>query len=431
MADTKIVQVNLSALTRVHYTEALEVPADMTEAELQNLLNERFHELDWEHYKFAYPDVWKRSDCSIGPASGSVEVTGRVTRPSEELGLAPRPAATLPDDDVITPWRERIKKAKAALGDTEIVFVPSQSIYHHSGDEFEAHRGQRATILHVGYDHDLEEHEFDEESLPYYCVRFEDGEELIVYEEELFSHDGRFFDLISAVSSGFALSRQYNFAGPRDLQENGLPDQRRAYLSALDGFRVQHCLQEPWTPAEYKVPCPHVPSTNVMARSEGALSFWLNRVNGACARLGDPKLVFAASEAMAADPGRKGRDGQEVQLLHMGFLANVERHWSEDTLPYFRVQFPDGETCEVVEEELFSHDPRYLDLLTAVMGGFVVARQIGYDGPCDLEEHGTYAEKEMFCEHLAEYVVKACVQADWTPEEFRVRTTEVDSSPSP
>lgn len=430
MADTKIVQVNLSALTRVYYTEALEVPADMTEAELQNLLNERFHELDWEHYKFAYPDFWKKSTCSIGLATGPVEVTGRVTRPSEELGL-PRLEPMLATLDVITPWKARIKKAMAALGDTEIVFVPSQAIHHHSSEKFEAYRGQRATILHVGYDHDLEEHEFDEESLPYYYVRFEDGEELTVYEEELFSHDGRFFELISAVSSGFALSRQYEFAGPRDLQENGLSDHRRAFLADLEGFQVQHCMQEAWTPDEYKVPCPHVPSSNVMARSEGALSYWLNRVNGACARLGAPRLVFAASEAMVAEPGRKGRDGQEVQLIHMGFLANVERHWSEDTLPYFRVQFPDGETCEVVEEELFSHDPRYLDLLTAVMGGFVVARQIGYHGPCELEANGTQAEKDMFCEHLAEYVVKTCVQADWTPEEFRVRPTQVDSAPSP
>lgn len=259
MADTKVVEIRLSAFTRVEYTEALEVPANMSADELNELVNQRYRDVDGSEYRDD-PDYWEQASSYATPATGHVEVTGKVVR---------------------TP----------------------------------------------------------------------------------------------------------------------------------DGFLVE---EEGATPTE----------------TQAIMAPWREKVQAAIARLGEPRIVFAAHQDLNKDIDRRGRDGQEVRILRVGFDAAEEPHWGEETLPYFRVQFPDGETTDVYDEELFSHDPRYLELLTALSSGFVVARECGFDGPHDLDCNGEAEHREYFLERVDKQVVTACLQVPWTPKEFRVTTTEPESGPS-
>ena len=58
---TKKVRVTLSALTRVEYSEVLEVPADMTDAELNALVDQRYDDVDAGLYGDD-PDYWERGN---------------------------------------------------------------------------------------------------------------------------------------------------------------------------------------------------------------------------------------------------------------------------------------------------------------------------------------------------------------------------------
>jgi len=59
---TKLVEVRLSALTRVEYVEVVEVPADITQEELDDLVNKRYEQVDGGDY-VSDPDYWKRGTC--------------------------------------------------------------------------------------------------------------------------------------------------------------------------------------------------------------------------------------------------------------------------------------------------------------------------------------------------------------------------------
>lgn len=80
MAQTKKVRINLSALTRVEYTEVLEVPADMSPSELEQLLDQRYDDVDGGEY-FDDPDYWDRGDsCEVTVATGDDKAIGTVER---------------------------------------------------------------------------------------------------------------------------------------------------------------------------------------------------------------------------------------------------------------------------------------------------------------------------------------------------------------
>jgi hypothetical protein len=84
--DTKKVEIRLAALTRVEYTETLEVPADITETELNELVNQRYRDVDGGCY-VDDPDYWERGEGYAQDADeGSPEVSGSVER-SESGGL--------------------------------------------------------------------------------------------------------------------------------------------------------------------------------------------------------------------------------------------------------------------------------------------------------------------------------------------------------
>ena len=59
---TKLVEVRLSALTRVEYMEVVEVPADITQAELDDLVNARYRQVDGGEFT-SDPEYWERGTC--------------------------------------------------------------------------------------------------------------------------------------------------------------------------------------------------------------------------------------------------------------------------------------------------------------------------------------------------------------------------------
>lgn len=58
---TKLVEINLAALTRVEYCEVIEVPADMTEGELDDLVEQRYRDVDGGDF-WDDPDFWEQGD---------------------------------------------------------------------------------------------------------------------------------------------------------------------------------------------------------------------------------------------------------------------------------------------------------------------------------------------------------------------------------
>lgn len=61
MANTKIVRITLAALTRVEYSEIVEVPVNMTDEELDALVDMRYDQVDGGEYTDD-SEYWERSD---------------------------------------------------------------------------------------------------------------------------------------------------------------------------------------------------------------------------------------------------------------------------------------------------------------------------------------------------------------------------------
>jgi|LNFM01.1.fsa_nt_gb hypothetical protein len=59
---TKLVEVRLSAITRVEYMEVVEVPANITQAELDDLVNARYRQVDGGEFT-SDPEYWERGTC--------------------------------------------------------------------------------------------------------------------------------------------------------------------------------------------------------------------------------------------------------------------------------------------------------------------------------------------------------------------------------
>lgn len=59
---TKLVEVRLSALTRVEFMEVVEVPADVTQDELNALVNMRYSDIDGDQFTND-PEYWERGSC--------------------------------------------------------------------------------------------------------------------------------------------------------------------------------------------------------------------------------------------------------------------------------------------------------------------------------------------------------------------------------
>lgn len=81
--ETKKVLITLAALTRVEYTEVLEVPADMDDDDLDRLVDQRYDDVDGGLYADD-PDYWERGDsCGWQHEALDAAPNGKVTRDAD------------------------------------------------------------------------------------------------------------------------------------------------------------------------------------------------------------------------------------------------------------------------------------------------------------------------------------------------------------
>ncbi|MDK1000935.1 hypothetical protein ACO2TQ_39110 [Burkholderia sp. OKR4-1] len=170
--------------------------------------------------------------------------------------------------------------------------------------------------------------------------------------------------------------------------------------------------------------CSRAPDCSPIAAFEAGVSAALQEANGL-------SVVFSS---MLQDRTRQNavyhaHSGQRAAIVGVGITPAQESGWDEESLPFVKIRFQDGVELPVFGEELFSHDDRFFALCSAVFGGYGAARDVadGFAGPYHLARDGSISDKEAF---LAELKVMGptftCVQAPWTPSEFRVG----DSTPS-
>lgn len=72
--ETKLVRIKLSALTRVEYSEVIEVPIDMSDDELQDLADRRYDEVDGGDF-YSDPDYWEKGSVDFDPAGANDTAT--------------------------------------------------------------------------------------------------------------------------------------------------------------------------------------------------------------------------------------------------------------------------------------------------------------------------------------------------------------------
>lgn len=77
MSETKKIRIKLTARIRVEYAEVLEVPTDITEEQLDMLVNRRYDAVDGGKF---HDDAgyWKRGTCKHEPAEPDATADGKV-----------------------------------------------------------------------------------------------------------------------------------------------------------------------------------------------------------------------------------------------------------------------------------------------------------------------------------------------------------------
>lgn len=96
---TKLVEVHLSALTRVEYMEVIEVPADITQDELNALVNQRYRDVDGGEFT-SDPEYWERGTCeAVVSDMPSASPTMMAFRTEHGLHIERADSTTQPADE--------------------------------------------------------------------------------------------------------------------------------------------------------------------------------------------------------------------------------------------------------------------------------------------------------------------------------------------
>ncbi|MBK6616540.1 hypothetical protein [Ottowia sp.] len=150
---------------------------------------------------------------------------------------------------LIADWKKRVDAALAALGMQTVVFATTLQARCPEYAKFHDHTGQECTIvaaiLEPGQD-------YDEESLPYYRVRFADGVELEADDAELFGKTPEFFGVLTAVSGAFAVARGMDFVGPTHLEQEATEVTKVLFENAVAAYRIDSCAQNFNCPEEFR-----------------------------------------------------------------------------------------------------------------------------------------------------------------------------------
>lgn len=77
-AATKKVRICLSAHTRVEYSEILEVPAGMTQGQLDDLVRQRYEDIDGGEFRPDF-EFWEKGSCHFDLEEADAQAEGTVT----------------------------------------------------------------------------------------------------------------------------------------------------------------------------------------------------------------------------------------------------------------------------------------------------------------------------------------------------------------
>lgn len=160
--------------------------------------------------------------------------------------------------------------------------------------------------------------------------------------------------------------------------------------------------------------------TNMAAAT--VLRPWFDRMAAAVLAAKGLTQVFHTSYQDVANPDEQSAPyhahaGQQVEITEL-IVDPTKCPFDEESLPYYRGRFAGGVELVIGDEEVFTRDPRLLELANAMNGAFGIARDMGYGGPFHLAEEGSEAEKARFMKEVLTFSCEKPVNFN-TPAEFR------------
>lgn len=154
---------------------------------------------------------------------------------------------------VLHGWQTRMATAMAAAKGLKVEqFSTSIQGRYEDTKPYHDHTGQPVEIVGLILEPSQSPEVFDEEGLPYFRGRFDDGVELLAGEEELFTRDPVLRELITAVCSGFAVARDMGYVGPYHLAEEGSEEEKQRFMREVLAFQVKWTYANFNTPAAFK-----------------------------------------------------------------------------------------------------------------------------------------------------------------------------------
>ena len=145
------------------------------------------------------------------------------------------------DDPMIRAWLARVDAARAAMPGVEVEFATTLQDRCEENKVYHDHANQLVSEFlapRLRWSTDAAE-TLDEESLPYYRIRFADGVEILADDAELFSIDPRFVEMISAISGAFACARELGYVGPWHLAADGTDQEKAEFLLAYETHQIE------------------------------------------------------------------------------------------------------------------------------------------------------------------------------------------------
>lgn len=156
-------------------------------------------------------------------------------------------------ETVLHGWQTRMASAMAAAKGLKFEqFATSFQEQHEDKRPYHAHTGQPVEIVGLIIEPNKAPENFDEEALPYFKGRFDDGVELVVGEEELFTRDPALREVIMAVGSGFAVAREMGYVGPYHLADEGSDEEKQRFMREVPAFEVEWTYPNHNTPADFR-----------------------------------------------------------------------------------------------------------------------------------------------------------------------------------
>lgn len=141
------------------------------------------------------------------------------------------------------------------------------------------------------------------------------------------------------------------------------------------------------------------------AKDSQMIKAWLARVEAALAAMPGVEVEFATTlqERCEDNKAYHDHDNQLVAAFLAPVLTSTEGTdcMDEECLPYYRIRFADGVELLADDAELFSLDPRFMELINAVSGAFACARELVFVGPWYLAAEGSETAEAEFLENYA------------------------------